>query len=388
MDYLKRAQEIAGELSESRRYIHQCAELGQELPKTVAFIKEKLLEMGYDPIEMGGGVVATVGHGGKTFLLRGDMDALPMAEESGEPFASTNGNCHSCGHDMHATFLLGAARLLKENEAQLKGTVKLMFQPGEETGTGAKAMIEAGVLENPTVDAAFAIHTAPGPIPQGFHLYNLDGGLMTSIDQFEIKVHGKGGHGASPDLAIDPINIGAHIVLALQELIAREVAPGAQKVMTVCSINAGVNYNVIPDDCVLKGTIRTMDADVRATLVKRLEEVAKGTAATFRGTADVVFPLGLPALICDKALCREMAQYIKEIDFPGLQGISNFTASASEDFAYVAEKVPTFYMMLSAGPGDPAYSSHNPKVRFNEETLPLGAAIMAHCATRWLDEQN
>lgn len=387
MDYLTRAKEMKPELVESRRKIHQYAELGQNLPQTVAYIKEKLTELGYDPVEMGGGVVVTVGHGEHTFLLRGDMDALPMREESGEDFAATNGNCHSCGHDLHATFLLGAAKLLKENEANLKGKVKLMFQPGEETGTGAKAMIEAGVLENPKVEAAFAIHSAPGPAPQGFHLYNRNGDIMNSFDQFEIVVTGKGGHGASPERAVDPISIASHIVIALQELIARETAASVPKVLTVCTINGGVNFNVIPDTCTLTGTIRARTKEMRDQLVTRMTEIAQGIAATFRGTAELRFPFSLPPLVCDKALTAELAGYVNELDLPCKQAMMDFQAQASEDFSYVAECVPSFYMFLSAGPGDPRYSSHNPKVRFNEETLPLGAAILAHCATRWLESR-
>ena len=189
MDYLKRSEELFEETVENRRHLHQTPELGLELPETTAFIMEKLTEIGYDPKPCGGGVVACVGKtGGKTVLLRGDVDALPMKEESGLPFASQRENAHTCGHDIHGAMLLTAAKMLKENEASLKGTVKLMFQPGEETFTGAKAMIADGVLENPKPDAALGYHVGSGSAPVGLFIYNRESTLQNSSDNFRIDI--------------------------------------------------------------------------------------------------------------------------------------------------------------------------------------------------------
>lgn len=388
MEYVAMAQTFSDTLVEDRRYLHSHAELGMELPETIAYVKKKLRDMGYEPKDVGGGVVALAGNGGKTFMLRADMDALPMKEDSGEPFASANENAaHTCGHDLHTAMLLGAARLLKENETQLKGTVKLMFQPGEEIGKGAKSMIDAGLLENPKVDAAFGIHVAPGPAP-GVYMFNAAGDLMNSVDSFEITVTGKGGHGASPNMSIDPISIAAHIVIGLQEIIAREVNPEDICVMTICSIHAGSNHNIIPNTATLQGNIRAKTREMRALMVQRMQEIAKQTAAMYRGSAEIEMVVQLPALHCDKDLTKSLLSYIDELTFSGKTPYPGMRAPASEDFAEVSELVPSFYMFLSAGFGknEPFIPPHHPKARFNEDALSTGAAIMAHCATRWLEE--
>lgn len=389
MNYFERANELREELVTNRRFLHQHPEIGLELPETSRYVTEKLREMGYDPKPVGpSGVVAMVGRGGRVFLLRGDMDALPMKEESGEPFACTGENAHTCGHDMHTAILLGAAKMLKENEASLKGTVKLMFQPAEEIFKGASSMVEAGVLENPKVDAAFAIHMAPGSLPQGMFLYNDSTAMMCSADLFQIRIQGRGAHGSYPDRSVDPINIAAHIVIALQEIIARETVPANLCVLTIGSIHAGAMANSIPDTAELSGSIRTNDKEMREFIVGRMKEVAVQTAALFRGTAEVELLSGAPPLVCDKENTQALVRYINELDFPGKLGYPGMQANGSEDFAEITDRVPSTYMMLSAGFGDEGdqFSSHHPKVRFNEDTLPTGAAIMAQCATRWLEE--
>ena len=333
------------------------------------------------------GVTAPLGRGGKTILLRADMDALPMAEESGLEFACPTGQqAHTCGHDFHAAMLLTAAKLLKESEDQLEGTVKFMFQPAEETFEGSKDMIEHGILEDPKPDAALAYHVGPGKMPVGIFMYNAGGTLMFSMDGFEINIKGRGSHGAFPHMAVDPINIGAHIYLALQELIARECDPSNACVLTVGQFHAGSAPNIIPESAVLEGTIRTNKAEEREKLIRRLKEVAEGTAAVYGGTAEVKFPCGVPTLVCDAALTNEMVGYMKELPIPGLMGVPNISASASEDFALITEQIPSAYLYLSAGYLDErgAYSAHNPKVQFNEDVLPVGAACLAHCAVQWL----
>ncbi len=387
MDYFARAAALREELVSNRRYLHTNAEAGLCLPKAKAYVMEKLAEYGISPIECGEGVTATLGQGERVILLRADMDALPMPEESGLPFACpTKETAHACGHDFHAAMLLTAARLLKEDEAALPGRVKLMFQPAEETFEGSRNMIEHGILRDPKPDAALAFHVSPGRLPIGTYLYNATGAMMFSVDTFEIHIRGKGSHGAYPHLSVDPINIGVHIYLALQELIARESDPSDACLLTVGQFTAGAAANIIPETALLKGTMRTNQKEAREKLVRRLKEVAKAVAAVYGGTAEVVFTCGVPTLVCDSALTEEMVGYMKELPVPNAVGYAGIAASASEDFALIAEQVPSVFIYLSAGYADSRgdYPAHNPKVQFNEEVLPIGAAYLAHCATRWL----
>lgn len=382
--YLERAKELKDELVANRRAIHQNPEVFDDLTQTVAFVKERLIEMGYEPQEICKcGLTATVGgkRDSKTFLLRADMDALPMTEESGLPFCSKNANGHTCGHDLHTAMLLGAAKLLKEHEGELEGTVRLMFQPDEEGLTGAQAMVDAGILRD--VDAAMAFHVFPGKMAAGAVGYGV-GPIQASSDRFRITVTGKGGHGAMPHTTIDPINAAAHIYLGLQEVIAREVDANDQLVMTVGSFNAGDAPNIIPERAVLEGSIRAYNKDTRAMAKQRLEEIAKQTAKLFRCDCEVVFIGGCPANVNNEKLTMELLEYIKE-DAVAVAPMPK--SMGSEDFAVVSDRVPGAYFGIGAGGEDPKYSAggpHSPKVHFNEDVLPYGAAILANCAQMWL----
>ncbi len=391
MNYYDRALALMEELRENRRYFHTNAEVGLHMPKTKAYVMDKLRQYGLEPKECGEGVTATVGRGGKTILLRADMDALPMAEESGLPYACPTGEqAHACGHDCHAAMLLTAAKLLKEDEAQLGGTVKFMFQPAEETFEGSKNMISHGLLEDPKPDAALAYHVGAGKIPVGLYMYNGNSTMMFSTDIFKITVHGKGAHGAYPHQSIDPINIAVHIYLALQELIARESNPQDACLLTVGQLTAGSAANIIPDTAVLQGTIRTNQKAAREKLCRRLQEVSVGIAAAYGGTAEPEFIRGVPPLVCDKAFTETVVGYMKELPVPNAFGYPDVTASASDDFAWVAEQVPSCFMYLSSGFADERgnYEAHNPKVQFDENVLPVGAAYLAHCASRWLADNK
>ena len=389
MNYYERALELKQQLLDDRRYMHTHAEAGLDMPVTKAYVMEKLRAYGLEPKDCGHGVTATLGHGGKTLLLRADMDALTMPEESGLPFACPTGQtAHACGHDMHAAMLLTAAKMLKEHESDLEGTVKFMFQPAEETFQGGRDMIANGILDG--VDAALAYHVGPGKMPVGIYMFNAGGTMMFSNDGFTITVKGHGGHGAYPHTSIDPINIGVHIHLALQELLARESDPSWACVVTVGQFTAGSAPNIIPDTAVLRGTIRADKAEAREKLVRRVREVSEAVAAVYGGSAEVEMAVGVPPLICDKKMVEDVAGYMKELAFPGAMPYPGVQASASEDFALVAEKVPAAFMYLSAGfldeQGD--WPAHNPKVRFNEDVLPIGAACLAHCAVRWLQDNK
>lgn len=384
MNYYERALELKEETIENRRYIHTNAETGLELPKTKAYVIKKLKEYGLEPQECGYGVTATLGKDGKTILLRADMDALPMREESGLDFACTNGSAHTCGHDFHAAMLLTAAKMLKENEAELDGTVKFMFQPAEETFEGSKNMIENGILDG--VDAAIGYHVSPGKMPVGIYMYNDKTTMMYSVDGFKITVKGKGSHGAYPHIGVDPINIAVHIYLALEALIAREADPSKANVMTIGHFEAGSANNIIPETALLEGTLRTNNTDERKKLVARMKEVATKTAEVYGGSVEIEMVSEVPPLICDPKLTDEVVGYMQELNISGAMSYPGVEASASEDFASVAEKVPSVFMYLSAGYQDErgGYAAHNPKVQFNEDVCPIGSACYAHCAAQWL----
>ena len=391
MDYLKRADELYEETVANRRWLHQNPEISMDLPNTSAFIWEKLTEMGYAPKRCGGnGIVSTVGKaGGKTILLRSDMDALPMGEESGLPFASTCSAAHTCGHDCNAAQLLTAAKLLKENENALSGMVKLVFQPGEETFLGAKAMIADGLLEDPKPDAALSFHVTSGQTPPSVFIYNATGTMMNSVDGFRIRVQGKGAHGAYPERSVDPIDIAVHIYLALESIVAREITSTQASVMTVGLFKAGDAYNIIPETAELQGSIRSESPEQRELLVRRMKEVAGIVAETYHGTAQVEMIAEVPPLICDPDVTKKFVGYMKELDVPGQAAFPDIKATASDDFACVLEQIPGAYIYLSAGfPDRPATQQHSPDVLFNEEVLRFGPAYFAHCATRWLEEAS
>lgn len=305
---------------------------------------------------------------------------------SGEEFSCKNGNMHACGHDLHTAMLLTAAKMLKENENRLKGTVKLMFQPGEETFEGAKDMLDNGILSDPTPDVAMAYHVAIGRNPVGTFLYNSNGTMMNSVDGFRIIIKGKGTHGAYPNYGVDPINIGVHIHLAFQELIARESIPQDVCTLTIGKFEAGTAPNIIPDTAVLEGTLRSNSIESRNYLVERLREVAEKTAELYRGSVEIETLSSVPPLICNSELTKEMAKYMGDAKLPKFNGVDGITASASEDFASIAEKIPCTYMDLTAGFDDERgdYPIHHPKARFNEDVCPYGAASLAYCAENWL----
>lgn len=370
-----------------RRYLHRNAEVGLDMPKAVQYVMDELEKAGLQPETCGHGVTAQLGQGGKTLLLRADMDALPMPESSGETFACPTGTeAHACGHDFHAAMLLTAAKILKRQEASLQGTVRFMFQPAEETFEGSRDMIANGILQG--VDGALAFHVSPGKMPVGLVMYNSTGTMMFSVDGFRITIHGKGGHGAYPHTSIDPINIGVHLHLALQELIAREADPTHACVLTVGQFSAGSAPNIIPDEALMQGTLRTNNRDSRDKLVRRIEEVAQAVAKVYGGSAELQWISQVPPLICSSALTESVVRYLKELPIPGLSFYPGASASASEDFAVIAEAVPSAFLYLSAGFQDErgAYPAHNPKVRFNEAVCPIGVASLVHCAKRWLED--
>ena len=387
MNYYERALTLKEETVAHRRFFHVNAEVGLNMPKGQAYVLEELKKLGIEASPCGHGVTATIGNGGKCLLLRADMDALPMGEESGLDFACPTGTeAHTCGHDFHVAMLLTAAKMRKENEANLEGTVKLMFQPAEETFEGAKDMIENGILENPAPDAALAYHVTSGKMPVGIYMYNNASTMMFSVDGFKITVKGRGAHGAYPHASIDPINIAVHIYTALEALIAREVDPAKANLLTIGKFSAGTASNIIPESAELQGTIRSNDKASRELLLRRMKEIAVKTAETYGGSAEIEMLSEVPPLICNPKLTDEFVGYMKDMNIPGAMPYPGISASASEDFASIADKIPGTFMYLSAGFLDDRGSApaHNPKVQFNEDVCPIGAACYAHCATEWL----
>ena len=395
---LQEAAALQEEIKSHRLWLHTHAETGFDLTETKPYVKSTLTEMGYTVQECGkAGLVTTVGKpGGKVLLLRADMDALPIAEEADVDFACKNGRMHACGHDMHTAMLLGAAKILKAHESELGGTVKIMFQPAEEILEGSKDMIASGVLENPRPDAALMIHVAAGmPLPAGTVVVSAPGVSAPAADYFTIRVHGKGCHGSAPQNGIDPLTAAAHILIALQEIHARELSASDEAVLTIGTFHAGEAGNVIPDTATMGGTIRTYDEKTRAYLKERMTAIAQSIAEAFRASAEVSFGSGCPTLVNDKDLSEKVTGYLK-----GLLGASHAFTTAelnggkpargggSEDFAYVSHEVPSLMLALAAGEPSKGYvyPQHHPKVKFDESVLSTGAAVFVDCALQYLRE--
>lgn len=376
------ALSMQDELTTWQHTLHQMPELGLELPQTVAFVQKTLqdLDIPFQTIANGSGILVQFGQGERCLLLRADMDALPIPEESGESYAATNGNMHACGHDMNCTCLLGAAKLLKAHESALKCTVKLLFQPGEETFNGARACLDSGIMQNPTVHAAVAGHVASfvplHDIAYGKHTF-------ASVYGFKITIHGKGTHGAMPDQGIDPINVGVHIYQGLQALIARECAPSTEISLTIGQFAAGTANNVIPDTCILQGSLRSYDEEARKRMIARITEVTEHCAAAFGTTADIEILSDVPMVSCDDALNQRMADAIATMS-DTIHIYDGLHVTASEDFSLISELVPAVYLMIGAQTDDAViYNHHNAKVRFSDDALPIGAAAFAVCALEW-----
>lgn len=376
------ANAMYDQLVKWRRALHQHPEIGLELPETVSFVKEKLTEFDI-PFETkvnGNCIVGHLGTGGRCLLLRADMDGLPVREESGVPFASENGNMHACGHDIHTAALLGAAKILKRHEKELRGRIKLLFQPGEETLTGARAAYEEKILENPKVDSAFATHVGAA-YPVGTIGYGTR--IGTSVFDFKITITGKGTHGAMPQNGVDPINVGIHIYQGLQELIARECAPSEEATLTIGQFNSGLASNVIPERAILKGTVRTFSNKTKRHFIQRIGEIADSISRAFHAESKIEIFADIPVLCCDEARNEQLVQAIRSMN-PELKMMPGLHFTASDDFAVFSNEVPSSYFMIGARmDSGTIYAHHNPKVCFNEQALPIETAVYACAALDW-----
>ena len=392
---LQEARNMQTELLSHRRWLHVHPETGFDLKNTQNYVRQQLTDMGYAPRDCGQcGIIAEAGQSGKTILLRADMDALPIREETGLSFASANGDMHACGHDLHTAMLLGAAKLLKAHEADLNGRVRLLFQPAEEVFEGAKDMISHRALED--VDAAMMIHvTAGAPLPTGTAIISSPGVSAPAADYFTVTVKGRGCHGSAPQDGVDAITAAAHILIALQEIQARELGINDKAVLTIGSIQGGSAPNAIADSVTMAGTIRTLNEHLRTRLKHRMTDIAKGIASAFRSEAEITFGSGCPCLQNDAVVSASVTAFLKDLlgkncayTTRELDPCGGPSAGGSEDFAYISQKVPSVMVALAAGNPSNGYTCplHHPKVRFDEEALPVGAAIHAYCAMKWLSE--
>ncbi len=393
-EMLKFVQNMQSELQNHYRFLHQNAEVEFDLPQTVNYIKNQLKEIGVEPVDCGKcGVTAVIGKGsGKCLLLRADMDALTVKEQTDLEFACKNGNMHACGHDMHTAMLLGAAKILKENEQKLNGSVKLMFQPAEEILAGAHNMIENGVLKSPDVTAAMMIHVLTGiPVKTGCFIVPGEGVSAPAADYFTINVHGKGCHGSTPHQGVDSVSAAAHILVALQEISAREMSIADEGIITIGSFNGGSSGNVIADSTVLKGTLRAFDDDLRQNFKSRIEEIAVNVGKGFRCSVTVSFDSGCPTLQNDGVLSELALNTLNELFEPefviSANDIPGGFRGGSEDFSYISQEVPT--LMLGLGAGEPlngyTHPQHHPKVTFDDSVLWRGSAALGCVALKYLE---
>lgn len=371
-----------------RRALHQIPELGIELPQTVAFVAEKLAEMGiaYEIYEDCSCVTATIGKGGKCILLRGDMDALPVKEESGLDFASQTDLSHACGHDFHAASLLGAAKILKAHEDELPGTVKLIFQSGEEVFKGAAGAIRNGLMENPHVDAAFATHVfAANPV--NTVLYGKY--MCAAVYGFKIRIQGKGAHGSSPENGVDPLVVGANILLALQEIIAREIPAADEAVLTIGHFEGGMAANVVPDFAILEGTLRAFKPEVKAYIMQRITDISESIAKAYRASVTIEELSNVPPVICDDSMIDMMVNSVKELG-NGMNVCAGAHLMGSEDFAFYAEQVPSVLCFMGAGVPDQSkwVGQHNPRIVFNEDILENEVAVYVKMALDYLEKNK
>ncbi|MDR6666048.1 M20 aminoacylase family protein [Rhizobium sp. 1399] len=377
---------MEAELTAVRRHLHAHPELSFEEAETARFVAEKLESWGYDVTRnVGGhGVVArmTVGAGKKSIAIRADMDALPITEETGRPYASTvAGKMHACGHDGHTTILLGAAEYLARTR-RFNGTVNLIFQPAEEAGalSGAPAMIADGLFERFPFDVIFGLHNHPGA-PEGTWLMR-SGPLMAAADSAEIIIRGKGGHASRPHLTVDPVVVACNLVVSLQSVVSRSIDPTQTAVVTVGAIHAGEAANVIPENAKLLLSIRSFDPKVRETLEARIRRLAETIADGYGATAEIEYTRGHPVVVNSEAETEFARMVAEELVGADKVALCNLIPG-SEDFSHFLEHKPGSFLRL--GNGVESAILHSAKYDFADKSLTVGAAMWARLTERYLD---
>jgi amidohydrolase len=381
------------ELIATRRDLHMYPEIGLEEVRTSGIVAERLRAIGFEDVRTGIGgtgvkAVLRGGRPGKTLLLRADMDALPIEEETGLEFRSKNpGMMHACGHDGHTSILLGVARLLHRHRDTLPGTVVFCFQPAEEGRGGARKMMADGIMEDPRVDAALGLHLW-SPFALGT-VMALDGPTMAGIDVFRVKIQGRGGHGALPHTTVDALMIAAQIVTTLQSVVSREVDPVSPAVISAATLHAGgTAHNIIADSATFSGSVRWFDQGTGDLLAERIPALISGMAQSLRATAEVEYVRGGPPLVNDP----QMAAIVREVAGE-IVGTSNLLSGprimASEDYALFAQRVPSTYFFVGAGneADGIVYDHHHPKFDIDERSLSLAVELMATSALQYLERE-
>jgi amidohydrolase len=367
-----------------RRDLHRHPELGFEESRTARIVAERLRALGYDEVHEHIAITGVVGvirgaKPGKTIMLRADMDALPIDEENAVDYRSgTTQTMHACGHDGHVAILLGAAELIAKNRTELAGTVCLVFQPAEEGHGGGRKMVEEGVLTRFGIERAYGLHLASAhPVGQlGFH----EGPFYASSDSIEITIEGKGGHGAAPHLSIDPIYLAGEFIVAVQQIVSRQIDPIEPAVVTIAAVHGGTTHNVIPSRVTMLGTVRAFSTEVRAKMAERIERVLKGVCDTAGASYAFEYLWRYPVTSNDveqtryaKALATRTFGEARAVDVPQLMG--------AEDFSFFAEKVPAcFYTLGSNGGDDSAWPHHHARFNIDEHALATGVHMMAALA--------
>ncbi|MBU2941644.1 M20 aminoacylase family protein [Shimia thalassica] len=377
MPVLNSIAAYADEMKTWRRHLHAHPELEFDCHETAAFVVERLREFGVDEIHEGiatSGLVAIIngqGEGG-TIGLRADMDALPMPETTGLDYASTVGGAmHACGHDGHTTMLLGAAKYLAETR-RFSGRVALIFQPAEEGGGGAGVMVEEGIMDTFDIDQVFALHNVPD-IELG-HFYTTPGPIMAAVDEFHIDIQGRGGHGAYPHETSDPVVAAVSIAQAFQTILSRNHDARQEAVVSVTQIHTGSTDNVIPDTAYLNGTVRTFEPEVQDMIIRRMQQIVAGQAASFDVEATLRYEKGYPATVNNADKVAFAASVAREISGEDAVEDNQGKEMGAEDFAYMLNARPGAYLFIGQGPGA---GLHNPNYNFNDDVSPVGASFFA-----------
>ena len=382
MPVVNRVAAMKEEITAWRRDLHENPELGFDVHRTAASVAAKLKAFGCDDVVPAigrTGVVATIkgktNASGKVIAMRADMDALPMDELTGLPYASKiKGKMHACGHDGHTAVLLGAAKYLCETR-NFDGTAVLIFQPAEENGGGGKAMVDDGMMDRFKVQEVYGMHNAPG-LPVG-RFATRPGPLMASADQISILVEGRGGHAAKPHLGVDTVLVASHIVIAMQSIASRNVDPLASSIVSLCMFHAGTATNVIPQTAEINGTVRALTAEVRDLLERRIVEVAESTAKVFGATAKATYTRGYPVTVNHTRQTAFAAEIAAQVAGKDMVDANMTPVMGAEDFSYMLESRPGAFVMFGNGPTAPV---HHQAYDFNDEAIPHGVSFWARLA--------
>lgn len=390
-DAIQLAKSVENEMIEWRRTLHQFPEIGLDLPKTSQFVKERLQEFGipYKTLIDGNAIVGLIeGKNPRPVLaIRADMDGLPIQEDTGLPFASTNENMHACGHDGHTSMLLGAAKVLNEKKEELNGSVKLLFQPGEEYPGGAKPMIEEGAMENPKVDYMIGLHEGQldPNTPSGTIAYK-SGEMMASMDRFQVTIHGQGAHGAYPEQANDPIAAAGQIITGLQTIKSRIIKATDPSVLSITRVEGGFNQNIIPDTVELEGTVRTFDNDIREVIADKIEKISTGIAQGMGVEAEVEYNFKYPPVVNDPEFTETVVDSLKNLFGKEVMFEMPEPRMGGEDYAYYLQKAPgTFLFLTNPKEIDGKFHGHHhSKFDVDESLFHVGTAAFIQTAFDYL----